>query len=150
MGYATLRDCVEDLERHGHLVRIDAEVDPHLELAEIQRRAYAAGAPALYFSRVKGTAFPVLGNLFGTLSRARFVFRDALASVQKLIELKADPSRPLRQPFRYLGVPWTAWTMLPKRAWGAAPVLAHRTSIGALPQIVCWPDDGGAFVTLPQ
>lgn len=150
MGYATLRECVEDLERHGHLVRIDAEIDPHLELAEIQRRAYAAGAPALYFARVKGTAFPVLGNLFGTLPRARFIFRDALASVQRLIELKADPSRPLRQPLRYLGVPWTAWTMLPKRAWGSAAVLAHQTQIRALPQIVCWPADGGAFVTLPE
>src|SRR5215471_686862 len=130
MGYATLRACVTDLEQHGHLVRIDADVEPHLELAEIQRRAYAAGAPALYFSRVRGSAFPVVCNLFGTLPRARFVFRDALAGVQRLIELKADPSRPLRQPFRYLGVPGTAWTMLPKRAWGTAPVLANQTRIG--------------------
>jgi 4-hydroxy-3-polyprenylbenzoate decarboxylase len=150
MGYATLRACVEDLERHGHLVRIDAEVDPYLELAEIQRRAYAARAPALYFSRVRGTAFPVLANLFGTIERARFVFRDALAGVQRLIELKADPSRAMRQPFRYVGVPWTAWTMLPKRAWASAPVLANQTQIRALPQIVCWPKDGGAFITLPQ
>jgi 4-hydroxy-3-polyprenylbenzoate decarboxylase len=132
------------------LIRIDAEVDPRLELAEIQRRAYEVGAPALYFSRVRGSTFPVLANLFGTLDRARFVFRDALASVQRLIELKADPSRPLREPWRYLGVPWTALTMLPKRAWGSAPVLANQTRIGALPQVVCWPDDGGAFITLPQ
>jgi 4-hydroxy-3-polyprenylbenzoate decarboxylase len=150
MGYLSLRACAEDLERHGQLIRIDVEVDPRLELAEIQRRAYAAGAPALYFSRVHGTSFPVLGNLFGTLPRARFIFRDALAGVQKLIELKADPSRALRQPFRYLGVPWTTWSMLPKSAWASPAVLAHETQITALPQIVCWPDDGGAFITLPQ
>ncbi|HKU39659.1 MAG TPA: UbiD family decarboxylase, partial [Polyangiales bacterium] len=73
-----------------------------------------------------------------------------LAGVQRLIELKVDPSRAARQPLRYLGVPWTAWSMLPKPAWDGTPVLEHRTRIGALPQIVCWPDDGGAFITLPE
>ena len=47
MGYASLRECVADLERTGQLVRIDQEVDPHLEAAEIQRRVYQAGGPAL-------------------------------------------------------------------------------------------------------
>lgn len=150
MGYSSLRACVDDLEQHGQLKRVDVEIDPHLELAEIQRRAYVARAPALYFSRIKGCDFPVLGNLFGTPERARFIFRDALRGVQRLFELKVDPSRALRKPLRYAGVPWTAWASLPKRAFGAAPVLEHQTRISALPQIVCWPDDGGAFVTLPQ
>jgi 4-hydroxy-3-polyprenylbenzoate decarboxylase len=150
MGYASLRDCAHELEGHGHLVRVDAEVDARLELAEIQRRAYAASAPALLFTRVKGTSFPVLANLFGTLPRARFVFRDALRSVARLIELKVDPSRAIKQPLRYLGVPWTAFSMLPKPAWSQVPVLEHQTKISALPQIVCWPEDGGAFITLPE
>ena len=54
------------------LVVIDQEVDPYLEAAAIQRRVYQAGGPALLFRRVKGTAFPMLGNLFGTLDRARY------------------------------------------------------------------------------
>ena len=29
-------------------------------------------------------------------------------------------------------------------------VLAHRTTIGQLPQLQSWPRDGGAFITLPQ
>lgn len=151
MGHASLRACVHDLEQHGQLVRIDAPVSAHLELAEIQRRVFAVGGPALYFSRVEGTEFPMLGNLFGTLDRARFIFRDTLAAVQKLVELKVDPSRAWKKPLRYLGTPLTAMRMLPTRI-GAhrAPVLAHRTSISALPQLVSWPGDGGAFVTLPQ
>src|SRR5215510_10258924 len=127
MGYASLRECALDLEAHRELVRIDVEVDPQLELAEIQRRAYAASAPALLFTRVRGTAFPVLANLFGTLPRARFVFRDALRGVARLIELKVDPSRAIKQPLRYLGVPWTALGMLPKPAWSEVPVLEHQT-----------------------
>ena len=47
MGYASLRQCVADLERTKRLVRIDVEIDPHLEAAEIQRRVYQAGGPAL-------------------------------------------------------------------------------------------------------
>ncbi len=149
MGYRSLRACVDDLDRHGHLVRIDAELDPSLEIAEIQRRVYAAGGPALYFSRVRGSAFPMLGNLFGTLERARFLFRDALVGVQRLIELKVDPGQALLHPLRYLSVPRTALCMLPKRTRSAA-VLACQTQLSALPQLKSWPDDGGAFVTLPQ
>jgi 4-hydroxy-3-polyprenylbenzoate decarboxylase len=149
MGYASLSSCVRDLERHGQLRRIEVEVDAHLEVAEIQRRVYAAQGPALYFARVKGTRFPLLGNLFGSLPRARFIFRDALRAVERLLELKVDPSRAWKRPLRYAGVPWTALTMLPKRAhsW---PVLAHEIRVSELPQLVSWPDDGGAFITLPQ
>jgi 4-hydroxy-3-polyprenylbenzoate decarboxylase len=149
MGYASLRACVDDLERTGQLRRIEVELDPRLEIAEVQRRVYAAGGPALYFARVRGTQFPMLGNLFGSMERARFIFRDALRSVERLFELKVDPSRAWKHPLRYAGVPWTTLTMLPKRTRRAA-VLAHETTISQLPQLVSWPDDGGAFITLPQ
>jgi 4-hydroxy-3-polyprenylbenzoate decarboxylase len=151
MAYASLRECVVDLERHGHLVRIDTPVSAHLEIAEIQRRVYEAGGPALYFSRVQGCELPMLGNLFGSLDRARFVFRDTLASVQRLVELKVDPGRAWQKPLRYWRVPWTAFSMLPARVGASrAPVLARQTQLSKLPQLVCWPDDGGAFITLPQ
>lgn len=56
MSYRNLQECVADLEANGHLVRIEAEVDPHLELASIQRRAFRAKAPALLFTRGQGHA----------------------------------------------------------------------------------------------
>lgn len=149
MGYASLRACVEDLQRTGELRIIEAEIDPHLEAAEIQRRTYAAGGPALYFANVKGSEFPMVSNLFGTLERARYLFRDALSGVRSLIELKADPGAALKRPWRYLGIPLTALHALPRRV-SSGPVFRHETRVGALPQLVSWPDDGGAFVTLPQ
>ena len=33
MAYASLRDCVDDLERTGQLRRVEVEVDAHLEAA---------------------------------------------------------------------------------------------------------------------
>jgi hypothetical protein len=41
MGYRNLRACLVDLERTSQLVHIEAEIDPNLEMAEIQRRVYA-------------------------------------------------------------------------------------------------------------
>ena len=64
MGYASLRACVLDLERTGQLVRIDDEIDPHLEAAEIQRRVYQAQGPAILYTRVKGCHFSMVSNLF--------------------------------------------------------------------------------------
>jgi 4-hydroxy-3-polyprenylbenzoate decarboxylase len=149
MGYRNLQECVADLERTKQLVRIDAEVDPRLEVAEIQRRVYQAGGPALLFTRAKGTRFSLLANLFGTLDRTRYLFRDTLDAVRRLVELKIDPMCLARNPWKYRGVPFTALHTLPKFV-SSGPVLSNETTIDQLPQITNWPDDGGAFITLPQ
>ena len=149
MGYRTLNACVNDLERHGHLVRCDELVDARLEVAEIQRRCYANGGPAVLFTAVKDCRFPLVSNLFGTLDRARFIFRDSLESVRRAIELKIDPQRAFARPTRYWRTPFTALHMRP-RLTRSGPVLANSCRVSDLPQIVCWPDDGGPFITLPM
>ena len=146
--YST-RECVEALERAGELRRIDVEIDAQLEAAEIQRRVYARGGPALFFTRVKNSAFPMASNLFGTMRRAELLFGDALDAVRRLFELRADPSQLWRRPLRYLGVPFTALTMLP-RGVATGPVLEQTCRISDLPQLKSWPDYGGPFITLPQ
>lgn len=148
MGYASLRECVDDLERTRQLVRIGVSVDANLEAAAIHRRVYAAGGPAVLFERVAGCDFPMVSNLFGTLDRARFLFRDTLETVRRFIELKADPADILGKPWRLFGLPFAAWHGLPKRV-GSGPVLHRATAVSRLPQLKCWPMDGGAFVTLP-
>src|SRR5262245_41796762 len=148
MGYSNLRACIADLERAGHLVRIEQEVDPYLEATEIHRRVNQAGGPAIFFERVKGCAFPMVSNLFGTLERTRFLFRDTLESVRHLVELKIDPATFWKRPWRYRAVPRALWHLRPK-FMSSGPVLAKQTTIGQLPRLQCWPRDGGAFITLP-
>ena len=149
MGYRTLADCIADLDRARQLVRIEEEIDPYLEAAEIQRRVYAAGGPAIYFARVRGTPFPMVSNLFGTIERLRFIFRDTLTAVSRLVELKVDPSRACAPPLALSAAARTALHMLPKRvragrSWRTRPRSTDcRNSIS-------WPDDGGPFVTLPE
>lgn len=148
MGYRTLRACLHDLEHSGQLVRIEQEIDPHLEAAEIHRRVFQAGGPAVYFARVRGCSFPMVSNLFGTMDRVRYIFRDTLDSVRRLVELRSDPGK-LAKPWRQANLLPTLWRMLP-RAVRTGPIVAHQTTIGQLPQQQSWPDDGGAFITLPQ
>lgn len=149
MGYRNLQECVKDLESHGNLLRINCEVDPSLEVGAVQRRVYQVGGPALLFTNVKGCRFPMLGNLFGATERMHFLFRDTLDAIRRLCRLKADPAAFLRTPFCFAGLPLHAVHMFPKMV-KSGPITANRTSIDQLPQLQSWPDDGGAFITLPQ
>jgi 4-hydroxy-3-polyprenylbenzoate decarboxylase len=148
MSYRTLRQCVDDLAATRQLVRIEDEIDPNLEAAQIHRRVNRAGGPALLFSRVKGCDFPMASNLFGTIERARYMFRDSLDSVRRLIETKIDPLPVLTSPSRWFDLARTAWTLRPKFVSHGA-VLQHSTTIERLPQLKSWPRDGGAFIMLP-
>jgi 4-hydroxy-3-polyprenylbenzoate decarboxylase len=149
MGYRSLLECVRDLEARKELVRIDEPIDPHLEMAEIQRRVFRAGGPALLFTCPKDCRFPMVGNLFGTMRRMRYLFRDTLEGVKQLVRLQVDPLDLMRRPMTYLKAPWMAWHTLPKRV-KRGPVLACQTTIDQLPQLQSWPGDGGAYITLPQ
>lgn len=149
MGYRNLQQCVADLERQGMLVRIETPLDPNLEIGAVQRRVYRRGGPALLFTNPRNCRFPMLGNLFGTLERTRYIFRDTLDDIRRLVELKLNPFSAFRQPLNALKAPLAASHLLPALTSKGA-VLECRTSLSALPQLVSWPMDGGAFITLPQ
>lgn len=149
MGYRNLRAAIHDLETSGQLIRIDRQIDPDIEAGAVQRRVYQAGGPALLFTDLKGCEFPAVANLFGTLERTRYLFRDTLKQVEALIKLKLDPKILLKTPSTLLSAPQAAFHLLPKKV-NSGPILQHRTSLSRLPQIKSWPDDGGAFITLPQ
>lgn len=128
---------------------IEEPVDPHLEMAAIQRRVFAAGGPALYFSNVVGCDFPMVSNLFGTMERLQYIFRDSIEGVRRLVRLGADPTDALRHPRMHVRAPWHAMCARPRRV-RSAPVLECETTIDQLPGLVSWPDDGGPYITLPQ
>jgi 4-hydroxy-3-polyprenylbenzoate decarboxylase len=148
MGYRSLRQCVDDLDRHGQLVRIESPIDARLEAAAIHRRVHAAGGPAVFFANVVGCRFPMVSNLFGTMERTRQMFRDALAGVERLVALRAKPQAAARRPWKYWRAPLDAASMLPKFV-RSGPVLDEQIRVSELPQLVSWPRDGGPFVTLP-
>ncbi len=149
MGYRNLQACVAELAEKGELIRIETEVDPNLEAGAIQRRVYQAGGPALLFTRVAGCRFPLLGNLFGTMERTRFIFRDTLQDMERLVALKVNPFALLKEPLALARTPVAALHLLPRKVL-SGPVLSRTTTIDQLPQLKSWPGDGGPFITLPQ
>ena len=149
MTHRSTASLVNDLRQNGRLVEYDRPIDPKLEIAEIQRRVYLSGGPAILFSNVIGCRFPMAGNLFGSLEQARFIFRKTIEGVRRAIELKIDPNQFFQKPFRYWKAPFTALAMRPKRV-RSGRVLQNEIKLSELPQLKSWPDDGGAFVTLPQ
>ncbi|MFF0826175.1 UbiD family decarboxylase [Brevibacillus sp. NPDC003359] len=148
--YQNLEECILDLERHGHLVRIREEVDPYLEMAAIHLKVYEAGGPALLFENVKGSKFRAVSNLFGTIERSKFIFRSTWQSAENIIAMRNDPMKALKQPFKNIENGFAALKALPAKKSTSMPVTAQEISITDLPLIQSWPMDGGAFVTLPQ
>ncbi|OPA81018.1 3-octaprenyl-4-hydroxybenzoate carboxy-lyase [Paenibacillus selenitireducens] len=150
MKYRNLEECIVDLEKHGHLVRIHEEVDPHLEMAAIHMKVYAAGGPALLFEKVKGSKYRAVSNLFGTIERSKFIFRDTWDSTQNVIALRNNPAKALKNPFKYIGTGLAARRVLPIKSVSGQPSGFEEIQISDLPLIKHWQGDGGAFVTLPQ
>ncbi|MWC31229.1 UbiD family decarboxylase [Paenibacillus sp. MMS18-CY102] len=147
--YRNLEECVNDLEKHGHLVRIREEVDPHLEMAALHLKVFQAGGPALLFENVKGSKFRAVSNLFGTVERSKFIFRQTWDSVQDVIALRNDPVKAMKNPFKHVRTGLAARHALPMKQ-SAKPAEMQEVNISDLPLIKHWQGDGGAFVTLPQ
>ncbi|MEP6465562.1 MAG: UbiD family decarboxylase [Parafilimonas sp.] len=149
MVYNALEDCLNDLEKNGHLVRIKEEVDPYLEMAAIHLKVYAANGPALLFEKVKGSNYRAASNIFGTVERSKFVFRKRFAFIKQLIQLRNNPQQILKQPFNSIKTGISSLSSLPKKI-SSTHNLFDEIKITDLPLIHHWPKDGGAFVTLPQ
>lgn len=151
--HSNLRSFLDLLKRENDLVRVDAEVDPYLELAEIHRRVVARGGPALLFTQVKGSGYSVVTNLFGTAKRIERAFgpkpealiRQAVQVAESLLPPRLDKlwqHRALALEALKLG------TRKTQRA-PVTEVLDRPARLNDLPILTTWQEDGGPFITLP-
>ncbi|MBS1747616.1 MAG: UbiD family decarboxylase [Bacteroidetes bacterium] len=147
MVYRSLEESLIDLEKNGQLVRIKEEVNPFLEMAAIHLRVHEAKGPALLFENVKGFNYRAASNIFGTIERSKFLFRKRLEIIQQLIQLRNNPQQFFKKPFSTINTGVAALSSLPKKMNSKN---FDVIKISDLPLIHHWPDDGGAFVTLPQ
>ncbi|WP_028776813.1 UbiD family decarboxylase [Shimazuella kribbensis] len=153
--HLNLRSFLKQLRREGELHTIDASVDPYLELAEIHRRVIDQGGPALLFTNVKGSAFPVVTNLFGTSRRVELAFgprpEELMKEAVQLVHRLMPPT---------LGALWGEKKWLKELmkvgfrsiSPNQAPVLEvsqPKIDLQQLPVLTSWQEDGGPFVTLP-
>ncbi len=148
-----LPSFLETLKRESEIIEITAEVDPHLEIAEIHRRVIARSGPALLFTNVKNSRFPVVTNLFGTNRRLELAFGrrplDFVAGLVRAAETMLPPSFEKIWGLRGLIGQGLKVGLKTKKT---APVLdVHQSPprLTELPMLTSWHSDGGPFVTLP-
>ncbi len=157
MKYKDLRDFTAQLERLGELKRIDVEVDPNLEITEICDRTLRNNGPALLFENPKGSAIPLLANLFGTPERVAYGMGQesvtALREVGKLLAFlkEPDPPKGMKDAWEKLPVFRNVLNMNPKVVRQAASqqviLQGDEIDLGDYPIQTCWPDDIGPLIT---
>ena len=157
MKYSDLRDFINQLEAMGELKRISLEVDPNLEVTEICDRTLRAGGPALLFERVKGSDYPLLGNLFGTPRRVALGMGEtsveALREVGRLLAMLKEPEPPkgMKDAWTKLPVFRKVLDMAPKEVkrppCQATVIEQEQIDLDQLPVQTCWPEDAGPLIT---
>ena len=148
MNYSSLIDCIDDLEKHDYLIRIKEEFDPNLDLATRHLEEFNKSGKVLLFENIKGSNFPAVSNIFGTLERSNFIFRNSIDKVKRIIDFKLNPINAFKNPFLAFQSIFYAINAIPKKV--SFPSDFEEIKISDIPQIKCWPRDGGAFITLPQ
>ena len=152
-SFSNLRAFLDQLKRDGDLAVVEAPVDAKLEVAEIHRRVIEAGGPALLFTNVQGSKFPLVTNLFGTARRAEMAFGER---PERLIRRLVELAETLLPPT--VGKLWGARDLalealtVGMKARSRGPVTDIVTSdvhLDRLPILTTWPEDGGPFITLP-
>ena len=151
-----LRAFLKALRDVNQVQDVYAEVDPDQELPEIHRRVIEEGGPVLFFHNVKGSPFPVVTNLFGTVDRIRLAFgNEPERFVEQAVRIAQNAMPPK------LGYLWKERDFFFKglkigmKNRSSAPVmqaelpLTPGEGLDKLPALKQWPLDGGRFVTLP-
>jgi 4-hydroxybenzoate decarboxylase subunit C len=151
--HSNLRTFIEQLRRENEIVEISALVDPYLEIAEIHRRVIENQGKALLFTNVKGSTFPVVTNLFGTLKRIELAFgkrpQEFVRNAVEMIDILLPPKFGELWNFRQMA--FDAIKIGTKNV-SNAPVLEvcdKPANLEAIPLLQLWHEDGGHFVTLP-
>lgn len=140
------------LKEKNELLVIEEEVDPYLELAEIQRRVVAKKGPALYFPNVKGSQFGIATNLFGSESRMLLALgTNANQLVKTIAKLAMDLPPTPQKIWKEKETIWKLTKVGIKRTnRSKGPVFAvQKPDLSSLPKFTSWPKDGGPFITLP-
>src|SRR5579884_3216782 len=145
MAYDSLGAFVRALRDAGELATVDAPVDPRLEIAEITDRVVKAGGPALLFTNVRGSRFPVLTNQFGTERRAAMAFgarslREVEERLRTTIDLALPPTLGGKLG-RLASLASAGISAIPRRVTNAPSqeVVVDPPDLTLLPVLTTWP-----------
>lgn len=158
--YKNLREFLNRLDAAGELKHIHHEVSTHLEISKLTDRESKSpnGGAGLFFEKVRGSAFPVATNIFGSPKRICMALGvkhlDELGErIRSYIEM--DPPKNLKDALGMLPMAIGLTRFFPRKFKGKTPpcqavvFTGDRVDLTKLPVLQCWPQDAGPFVTLP-
>lgn len=159
MAYKSLNAFIDLLEQEGELVRIKTFVDPILEIAEVTDRISKTPDrnKALLFENT-GTDFPLLINAFGSERRMALAIgvdnlNDVALDIEKLFKRLSEPKNGVMEKIAMLPQLGRFASYMPRviKGRGACQeVVMENPDLSLLPVMLCWPKDGGRFITLPS
>ena len=157
MAYKSLQDFIDVLDKQGELVRIKTEVDPILEVSEINDRIIKNGGKALLFENVKGSEFPVLINAMGSKRRIELTLGvddidEIGARIFSLFDTITTPKRSIMDKLKMLPMIKEVKNWAPSRSSSKGICQANvmkEVDLDKLPILTTWPHDGGPFITFP-
>jgi len=156
MPYKDLQAFIKELERQGELKRIDALLDPNLEIAEITDRVSKKYGPALLFANPQGSKFPVLTNAFGSYKRMHMALEvenlDEVAdSVHEFLEIEKPDS--MIKKLKLIPKLRRMANIFPREVTRAPcqekVLTGDQVDLTQIPVLTTWPQDAGPFITLP-
>ncbi len=163
MAYKDLRHYLSVLEQRGEICRIQAEVDPILEISAITDRICKSpgGGNALFFEKVKGSPYPVVTNIFGSYARMCLSLEiNHLDDVGKRIGelMNQSPPKSIIEKLAMLPKLLEFSKYLPKSVKSAPcqeVIEKDNPDLSKFPVLKTWPGDGqptdeGRFITFPM
>ena len=157
MAFKDLREFLAELEKRNLLKRIKVPVDAELEITEITDRVskFRDGRNvALLFENVRGYDIPVVTNMFGSYERMALALGvnkldDAANDIRELLKL---PYISLKNRMNIVSIISTGSKVInfPKYVKNAPcqEIVEENPNLDKIPILKCWPQDGGAFVTV--
>jgi 4-hydroxy-3-polyprenylbenzoate decarboxylase len=151
-----LHEYIDELNAANRLVRVKAEVNPELEVAEVLRRAVNTKlGKAILFENVKNSKIKILGNAFASEELMRLALGvNSLSEIGKKIDalLKPEVPRGVLETIRTLPKLKEIAGIAPKtvRSGPVKEVVeTDNANLESLPILKVWPKDGGRFITFP-
>lgn len=163
MGFKDLRSFIDVLEKKGLLHKVKVEVDSILEISEITNRMCKSpgGGKAVFFEKVRGSKYPVVTNIFGSLERMCLALEiEKIDDIGERINglLNQAPPKTLMEKLSILPTLFDLTKCLPKRVKNATcqeVIIKENPDLSIFPVLKCWPGDGqpadeGRFITFPM
>ncbi len=157
MSFKHLQEFVDLLDSEGELIRIKEFVDPNLEITEIVDRISKSNNNKAILFENTGTDFPILINSMGSEKRMCMALKVASLDeikdeIEDLFKMISGPKEGILSKLAMLPklAQFASWMPKVKSGKGACQeVIMENPDLDKLPIMLCWPKDGGRYITLP-